>query len=108
MTCKNCICFAACKKLGHAVENTSAPSTCSAFKDKDSFLELPCKLGTKVFRVLYINTADDEYYCHFSKEWVIRQGNFNLEDIEDFGKTVFLTKEEADTVLRTKEKENAR
>lgn len=63
--------------------------------DKDGrVLILPCKLGTKVYRIRYkIADYPDEPDLAIADTW------FTLEYREDIGKTVFLTREEAEKAL---------
>lgn len=62
-------------------------------------IKLPCPVGTHIYRVITIidygeigDRGKESYYT--------REDKFNLSDIEDFGKTVFLTQEEAEKKLR--------
>lgn len=90
MTCKDCVHYEVCNKLGDEVlENFDI---CVGFKDKSKFIELPCKVGDKVF---IIGRNNHETY--------INTGRFRISDIEKFGKTVFLTKEEAEKALEERE-----
>ena len=63
--------------------------------DKDGrVLILPCKLGTKVYRIRYkIADYPDEPDLEIADTW------FTPEYREDIGKTVFLTHEEAEKAL---------
>lgn len=64
--------------------------------DKDGrVLILPCKLGTKVYRIRYtIADYPDEPDLEIADTW------FTPEYREDIGKTVFLTREEAERALQ--------
>ena len=63
--------------------------------DKDGrVVVLPCKLGTKVYRIRYkIADYPDEPDLEIADTW------FTPEYREDIGKTVFLTHEEAEKAL---------
>lgn len=63
--------------------------------DKDGrVLILPCKLGTKVYRIRYeIADYPDDPEPEIATTW------FTPEYREDIGKTVFLTREEAEKAL---------
>lgn len=98
MTCEDCIHYDACADTDNLFSKI-VERDCNYFKDASRFIELPCKLGTKVYRVLYLITSDDECYMSYSKEWVIRQGCFTLSDLSSFGETVFCTDEEAQIAL---------
>lgn len=67
--------------------------------DKDGrVLILPCKLGTKVYRIRYeIADYPDEPDLEIADTW------FTPEYREDIGKTVFLTREEAEKALKEME-----
>lgn len=67
--------------------------------DKDGRLVvLPCKLGTKVYRIRYeIADYPDEPDLEIADTW------FTPEYREDIGKTVFLTREEAERALQEME-----
>ena len=67
--------------------------------DKDGrVLILPCKLGTKVYRIRYeIADYPDEPNLEIADTW------FTPEYREDIGKTVFLTREEAEKALQEME-----
>lgn len=67
--------------------------------DKDGrVLILPCKLGTKVYRIRYtIADYPDEPDLEIADTW------FTPEYREDIGKTVFLTREEAERAMQEME-----
>jgi hypothetical protein len=86
---------------------------CEHFKYKAKFVELPCKVGTEIFGVF---DNDDEQrkeiyegkvLCYSIDEnnllWArmrYKNGLTYWHTIDDFGKTVFLTKEEAEQKLK--------
>lgn len=57
MTCKDCIHWKACKALQHTwekIEGTHYPliaEKCKIFKDRSKFIELPCKLGDRLYAI---------------------------------------------------------
>lgn len=68
MTCKDCIHYEACKFLGMNVDDTKLRKEfCGCFKDKGRFVELPCKVGDKVYKIepLYYQmfTHEDDCKC---------------------------------------------
>ena len=67
--------------------------------DKDGrVLILPCKLGTKVYRIRYkIADYPDEPDLEIADTW------FTPEYREDIGKTVFFTREEAERAMEEME-----
>ena len=106
MSCKDCINY---EKCGGSLTNDFIP--CDIFKNKANFVELPCKVGDKVFLL------DDWGYKKELKETevgVIVIKGINVfskelwEDVyggvictfADIGKTAFLTKEEAEQKLK--------
>ncbi len=118
MTCKDCIHYDVCHF--HITEETNMTvNECShAFKDKSKIIELPCKVGDKVYLVeatglfdnnifvvtgFEINSDSDNTYravCEFEGRLVPLI--FNDKNI---GKTVFFTKEEAEKALEAKKNE---
>lgn len=85
---------------------------CKNFKDRSRFVELPCKVGDKI----YVPTRNfvSEYeisYFHIGKQgmWfnsdVIDGISTRLRngDFDDIGKTVFLTREEAEQALKERD-----
>lgn len=83
------------------------------FKDKDRYIELPCKVGQTVYAIL--SKKVQEYIVHAIEytenvitvkchNWLAeREGLLHKHiayfDMTKFGKTVFLTKEEAEKAL---------
>ncbi len=107
--CDNCICNPVCDHNQFGFEN------CNNYKDKSLFVELPCKVGDKVY-ILGCKTDKDKLEIfedvvveviirHFD-EYQIRRirvkdfGNSGYINLCYFGKTVFLTKEEAEAKLK--------
>ena len=117
MTCKDCIHYDLCRsfsriQLGwhgnsvHYVENIE--DICKDFKDRSRFVKLPCKHGDTLFRIINgkieKGVATDFFYgsefhivnCRFPK---ISTGI----PFHRFGKTVFLSKKEAEQALKERE-----
>lgn len=108
--CHNCAFDLMCTYMGDWV---GIRTPCPAFKDKSRFLELPCLPGDEVF--LVSSYADKVSKCTvFTMQMMITKDNrwfeFTLEnergailcdrDFSDIGKTVFLTREEAEQALK--------
>ena len=121
MTCKDCLHYPVCKVIEVGTID------CNHFKDKSRIVELPCNEGDTVYK---IDSHPWESECgeceHFmpggfgdpceclKTEYgnkapecrTIKEYKFGLRDIlnaigwGDFGKTVFLTREEAEEALR--------
>ena len=120
MACKDCIHYEPCRDTYYNdEEQTRIPfgffeqggidKACAFFKDKSKFIELPCKVGD----ILYVPTRNfiSEYridYFHLGKYGIcystsVIEGistRLFTDSIENIGKTVFLTKEEAEQALR--------
>lgn len=132
MKCENCIHFDVCANQSRMWEDEGyrtdfntrddAENMCQLYKDKSLFVELPCKVGDTVYMPWKWNgqkgiaqlrvttmleiiglgldfgtnfeTDDDAYYEEYNG------GRFEIEDV---GKTVFLTKEEAEKALKEKQ-----
>lgn len=63
----------------------------------------PCKVGTVVYRVCKQKYPVDSYRMHWEEDWVILTRPFDLSMIPEIGKTVFLTREEAEQALKGRE-----
>lgn len=63
----------------------------------------PCKVGTIVWILRKDRVPDDDYRMNFHDEWVICEVSFQLSMINQIGKTVFLTREEAEKALKERE-----
>lgn len=114
MACKDCIHFESCKNLyeTHGEGLSGDSYVCDFFKDRSRFVELPCKVGDTVFVVEeiaeereiikdHVETISIGYYADgvniYQFDGIKTDGYF-----EDFGKTVFLTREEAEQALKLK------
>ena len=95
-----------CKNAKVIIESAFSDDTSKAERirellkaDKDGrVLILPCKLGTKVYRIRYkIADYPDDPEPEITTTW------FTPEYREDIGKTVFLTREEAEKALQEME-----
>lgn len=127
MICKDCIKADVCKVAkefeNNPVEGMSIEG-CEYFKDKSKFIELPCKVGDTAYIITF---SDKKPYCYYtgivsgihitdkkskgqySKRFDYLVVRFPVTDslkhinFKDIGKTVFLTKEEAEQALRESE-----
>ena len=102
-TCKDCIHYDVCQY--HITEETTMTvNECShGFKDKSRYIELPCAVGDTVYEVdkvwgkiterivLKIRLDYWDIYVH---TWSF------VYPLSLFGKTVFLTKEDAEKALK--------
>lgn len=105
MNCENCIHYKACLPF---YENIKI-KLCDMFEDKDLYIKLPCKIGTEVYGVStpcggcehYSNSLKEALNtCRCCKKKEVINFGFSYDCMGEFGKTVFLTKEEAEAALR--------
>lgn len=126
-TCKDCIHREACMKFNkvrvEVLEKTAsrgADELCDTFADKSRFIELPCKVGDTVYRVSFVrkniiplqvegflcNLASWKVRCtHLIPSWIGNQKEHIYISFSSFGKTVFLTNEEAEAAIAERSKE---
>jgi len=112
MKCENCLHYESCKSMVKVIERTTmysiAMRVCNNFADKDLYIKLPCKVGTKVY-ALATPCGGCEHYnlsleqslkiCRNCEKREIAECTFDNELIDEFGKTVFLTREDAEKKL---------
>lgn len=103
ITCKDCIHYDVCGFNEYKDFN----EICSFFKDKSRIVELPCEIGTKLFLIDYpmahhrlkryeiTGTRVVMVIECFESQSICKR----LVDVH-FGKTVFLTKDEAEAKLK--------
>ena len=103
--CENCIHRDVC-----GIDVIFEKKGCEDFKDESLFIELPCKVGDTVyiadhwgkkvqeFHVNWFTITDNGVYC-----WEYRDSQPITPDI--WGKTVFLTPEEAEQALKEANKD---
>lgn len=134
-TCKNCAHFDACanfwfsdydftNSIVETKRKHANQKTCRSFKDRKLIFETPCKAGTVVYGIHEICTEEGvETKEVFEGKLISFSIDENSENfcvryecgltywhrLSDFGKTVFLSKEEAENELqkqkmKTKEK----
>lgn len=104
--CENCIHNEVCdREVGYGY------AECPHHKDKSLFVEIPCKVGDTVYISDFAEVMEafvsniQMFYNYLTKE--IEKvvdlriiGNFSIhKNFNDFGKTVFLTKEDAEAKL---------
>ena len=92
--------------------NGSPTEKLAAYEDAEEqglLLRLPCKIGTKVYNITWWDDVQKKvvvkgktYYRTIHKHKVSKS-TFGYTDIDDFGKTVFLTKSEAEQKLKEME-----
>lgn len=120
-SCKECLCFDVCSIAAIMGENFCCPDC----KDRNRFVELPCKVGDVVysycedlFRILpysieqiiisYDSDSPNNEYVTFNG--ISSNASELLSDmdftVDEIGKTVFLTREEAERALNSSENPN--
>ena len=68
-TCRDCIYQKMCKAIDAIGEFQEGAECCNNFKDRSRFVELPCKVGDKVYLDnLHIKYAD--LYKYPACEWI--------------------------------------
>ena len=109
MIYKDCIHYEACKDIYYpmstydeeakAFDESDSCDGCQFYSDKSRFIELPCKVGTKVWILRKDRVPDDDYRMSFHDEWMPCEVSFQLSMINQIGKTVFFTCYEAEKAL---------
>ena len=80
-------------------------------EEQGLLLRLPCKVGTTVYNTTWWDDVqekvkvDGKTFYRTVHKHKVSKSTFSLLDIYDFGKTVFLTKEEAEQKLKEMEGE---
>ena len=104
MNCKDCLFYDFCNDYNeypeyvqHCEQTTGKEFECSHFKDKSRFVELPCKVGETVYQV------DSERIYESTVKRIIYDTDGIAFDERAIGKSVFLTREEAEKALKEKE-----
>lgn len=66
-------------------------------EEQNRLLKLPCAVGDMVYVLRLDNTA---YMMNNEKVWEIVEDKFEIFHFDSIGKTVFLTREEAEAALK--------
>ena len=115
-----------CKKCLHGVVCVASDDStliCNHFKDSSRYIELPCKVGDTVYRIVEMGTGIhykqvgryevgctkgykivpcEEKKKRFIRSVVVTKNNF-FDICENFGKTVFLSREDAEKALKERQ-----
>lgn len=109
--CAECVHAEVCKDyinavLGDVDESQMCGDDCEFYKDRSRFVELPCKVGDTIYWNLFGKTVEDEIMSITIYKNVIRVslGKGISFDIEDIGRMLFLSREEAEQKLTEHEK----
>lgn len=112
--CENCIKSDVCK-IAEKYEKEPVEGMyiegCDYFKDRTRFVELPCKIGATVYVKMQFGgyaegkVRDYSYFISCGFCVVVTSEKFDKQHIpfSEFGKTVFLTPEEAERALKERE-----
>lgn len=115
MTCKDCLHLTICDYLASVEGNNimfwyEAAEKCSFFKNKSHFVELPCQVGDVVYDITLGNAKKQKVISiavlksSVTNSLSIHCGNYRnailTHELTDFGKTVFLSREEAEKALK--------
>ena len=99
--CKNCIYNPVCDLLRSNGERDAASfqlTGCDHFKDRARFVELPCKMGGTLYMIVTKRSKVHLPEFSFIKTTYLTELNA-FQVVRRFGKTVFLTKDEAKKAL---------
>ena len=124
MTCKDCIHYGICRLDVYFIyanngdtyqcqDSNKVEEDCGAFTDKSEWLHLPCKVGDIVYCFAPCFDADYHPKLKVVEKEIIELKTiatvFGLNfDINSIGKTVFLTREEAEKTLKNMRKASNR
>lgn len=123
MNCKDCLFYDFCidcndfDERGNPIKyNRCEWEECECFKDKSRFVELPCKVGDKIFMIVgdikegtacvdegtVVSVTYEQYAT-----WIYARYEYGLHYYHKFGcGDYFFTKEEAEKALADKRKED--
>lgn len=96
-SCKDCMHEEVCN-IFSVVLNEYDAENCVCFKDRNRFVELPCKVGDTVYQTDGIRIYENKI------ERIIFDTNNIGFDETSIGKSIFLTREEAEQALKEREK----
>ena len=116
--CKDCIHNDVCEARIVADENYperhyTENNNCSNFKDRNKFIELPCKVGDTVYHIQSVfddsslkskNVIKPRIIDFISTSSFLAESQGLIISEKDFDKTVFLTREKAEKALEEREK----
>lgn len=94
MGCTNCIHNFVCAIL----QNGGFRQDCKSFIDKECVIELPCKIGDRIFAIVEKKKATKDETYKYIQSYYLTYSNIERV-IKNFGKTIFLTQEDAEMAL---------
>ena len=111
--CENCIHNVICSADTYFKSIDDCEKHCCHFKDKSLFVELPCKVGDRVWCIDGYCDGSFSIFERTVMQFTVFKDRMKLMvkipnyiswtkpyDVEQFGKTVFLTKEDAEKKLK--------
>ena len=109
MICENCLYNKKCQFL--LKHKNKEVEGCTAFEDKSEWVHLSCKVGDAVYCFAPCFGTDHHPKLKVVEKEVVELKTiatvFGLNfDIDSIGKTVFLTREEAEKALKDRRKED--
>lgn len=109
MTCEDCIHHELCVCVGTRKLYPGSSEGCRFFENKYRFVKMPCKIGDTLYDVyeavnngygnIQVYRVKDLRFLVDKRGRVFLNVNSELILLDDFGKTVFLTREEAEAAL---------
>lgn len=114
MTCKECIHFELCSAMGEDIFGNKwkdkVEDVCDHFDDRTKFIKLPCKVGDTVYYIPFGNNITESKVAQITIEPIEEIGVSFLcyggisFDLRFIGKSVFLTREEAERAIEERSK----
>ena len=109
-SCKDCMHEEVCNIFSSDLNEDSAEK-CVCFKDRNLFVELPCKIGDTVYVKMQFGgyaeaeVRDYSYFISCGFCVVVTSTKFDKQHIpfSEFGKIIFFTREEAERALKERE-----
>lgn len=109
-SCKDCLCGDVCSIAEIMGENFCCPDC----KDRNRFVELPCKAGDTIYEIterkrngkwnkVVVERVVNGIEIGRGGFMTVRSGTTVIVFLSNLGKTVFLTKEEAEKALKERE-----
>lgn len=120
-SCKDCLIADICYKYKDMRDGKKTYSEyfgedtyCEHFKDRNQFVELPCKIGDTIFAIterkrngkwnkVVVERVVNGIEIGRGGFMTVRSGTTVTVFLSDLGKTVFLTREEAERALKERE-----
>lgn len=95
--CTDCIHNKICNR---AIDYENLSLGCNTFVDINCVIKLPCKIGTKIFAIVTKKKATKDETYRYIQSYYLTYSNIERV-IKNFGKTIFLTKDDAEEALES-------